>query len=563
MFQLVEDLSPDVEVEVHFYCEVCLLYYQEKPNRCTVCEKETECGEFYTFDVVKIIKFLFESRNLASMIDSTPQGDPLLIKDLQDGYVYKNLNSERGKYDVNLVLSTDGVRVRKGSSKELWLLMFSPVEVPPHARESYTYIIGVWHDKVKPRGNTFLKPFCRSLKAVENVGVNWKHPLTGHVHCSSIRITLLVADAPARAMCLNVMNFNSKNGCNICEITTQRVRPEPGKRRIRVYRYIENPVLRTKQRMHNDKGFSELSLLSSIDISQLVIPEFMHSVLLGVCRQIVSIWIEKPGAWSIANRLHEVDHLLSQIKHPSFVHRTKRSLQDRKLWKASDFYYFLLFESLVVLYDILPDVYYQHFILLVKSIFTLLKRGISDYDIKEAESICLFSNLLTSTLKETKRIISTNFFILHCVSNGLDLCHVTVHFHLKVSTAPLPKAVMQQIFLEIVNNIKIYQGVVVLRNISKGYGMEQSLHDVQPKVLGKKRQIEFSVHDTQFFGNEKPDIYSRAHIGYDLFTSEIYKVLNSANFHGLQKRANKLRLHSATGLTQHRMEKCAQTWIHQ
>ncbi|KAE8747085.1 hypothetical protein FOCC_FOCC006224 [Frankliniella occidentalis] len=414
ILQFVEDLAPDVEADVHFFCKICLQYFPEKPDVCDVCDKVTEIGEFYTFDIAKIIKFLFESRDLASLIDSMPETDPSLLKDIQDGYVYQNANTNRGKYDVNVVLATDGVKVRKGSSKELWLLMFTPVEVPPHLKDSYTFIIGVWYDKIKPRVNTFLKPLCKNVESVEIVGIEWKHPTTGEVHRSSVRITLIVADAPARAMCQNLMNHNAKYGCNLCEIRTTKTRRIPGKKRKRVYKYVEDIVLRTKDSMKNNateatrlgepvkgvKGFSELSILSSVDISLVVFPEFMHSVLLGVTRQVVTIWIECPGQWSIANSLDDIDFLLAQIKHPNFVH----------------------------------------------SAFPF--EGING-----------------------------------TVAKG---CHGT-----------------NFVGKEIVNNIKIYQGTVILRNISQGLGVEQSILNTEPTVLGGSKKIDLSLLDHQFFENKR------------------------------------------------------------
>lgn len=43
------------------------------------------------------------------------------------------------------------------------------------------------------------------------------------------------------------------------------------------------------------KGNTIFSTLSFIDLGTCVIPEYMHSVLLGVTRQFIDLWFNKKG----------------------------------------------------------------------------------------------------------------------------------------------------------------------------------------------------------------------------------------------------------------------------
>ena len=79
--------------------------------------------------------------------------------------------------------------------------------------------------------------------------------------------------------------------------------------------------------------------------------------------------------------------MLLKIKPPSNITRAPRSFHERAQWKASEWRNWLLFYSLFVLYGVLPQVYYNHFLLLVESIYILLSESISHADLGRAENL--------------------------------------------------------------------------------------------------------------------------------------------------------------------------------
>lgn len=111
---------------------------------------------------------------------------------------------------------------------------------------------------------------------------------------SKIIAPLFIADAPARAQIQNILNFNGKYGCNICEIKTKRCKPVFGKKIIRVYAFPQKQIkLRTAEKMEAQaerilierkqhikyiKGYSVVSVLPLLDLSTCVLPEYIHSV---------------------------------------------------------------------------------------------------------------------------------------------------------------------------------------------------------------------------------------------------------------------------------------------
>jgi hypothetical protein len=72
-----------------------------------------------------------------------------------------------------------------------------------------------------------------------------------------------------------------------------------------------------------------------------------------------------------------VDKRLLAITPPCSLSRTPRSLACLKFWKAHEWLAWLLYYSLIVLKDILPSAYYNHWAIMVDSVAILLSTDIS------------------------------------------------------------------------------------------------------------------------------------------------------------------------------------------
>lgn len=557
VLSFIESLAPPVPAVKHFYCEKCVYYHGESnAGRCAICEENT-FSHYYIFDIEALIKYFFESRNLADLIDSEAakraERNPKLVTDLKDGSVYKALNRKRNQYDVNIMLNSDGVRVRKGKS-ELWLAMFTIAELPIHLQRSFLTIIGVWYHPKKPDMRVFLKPLSESLQKLDKNGIEWTHPRTRLKHVSCVRLPLTVLDAPARAMVQNTKYFNSKYGCNLCEIKAQRSMPIPNRKAVRIYHYVQNPPLRNKERMLEQaeeavtkgkeqvkgvKGPSVLSIVPSVDISKCIVPEYLHSVLLGVTKQLVSLWCSS-GPWSLLKRITEIDAFLLTFKHPDFVHRSSRQLKSLKNWKASDFYYFLLFEALPALQGHLPDPYLQHFMLLVKSIFTLLKSSLKESVILDAELLLkLFVNQFMSLYGDRNLTYNVHqlLHLAECVRQfGPLFCFSA--FFCEDLNGMVSKRTHGTINIdaEIVNNIKLCQGIHMLESIVRGHhglNIPDQRYSEGEFLGGEVSKSLLSPENLLVLPDSNPIIYAKAKLGFDNYTSEIYKTLTSENFNVL------------------------------
>lgn len=403
LFQYIKQQALPCKAITHYCCKACQFYYgTSKQTLCSACNSDTGYIPFFEIDIISQVRYLFECKHLADVLDKAFQHrntDTSIITDVTDGSEYKRVNIGRKFYDISLILSTDGACIKKSSTASLWLTSFTIMEVPPQLRHFFIMCIGIWYADTKPDMNTFLRPLCLKLRSCSKEGgLTWSHPTTGVFYTSLIKAPLIVADAPARAMVLNMQNHNGKHGCHTCEIKTKKIRSsQAGKIRRRVYKFRSHGWrIRTKKRMltcgkHAEltnsiskgiKGRTIVHVLPSADESTIVFAEFMHLFCLGVIKQILTLWIEKSGEWNIKEHIDAIDDFLSKIKPPNTFGRLPRELKKRKFWKAYEHLYWALFYSLLAVKNYLPDKYFQHWMLLVIALNLLLqeKMHVSDLE---------------------------------------------------------------------------------------------------------------------------------------------------------------------------------------
>lgn len=423
MYSFIENHSALIDQVDFILCKICNTRKVKSDDKCSNCKAVTESETFYGFILEDFIKYLFEHRDLANVIDlnESKEKSSTDITDLQDGVEYIQIrNSLTGKYDLILMFSTDGVARCKSTNSGFWPLIVTIGNVPPESRKIFTFVIAMWCNTHKPKMNIFLKPFVESLKNINSQnGIQWTHPITKEKISSNVVSPLAIVDAPVRADLQGLVNHNGLFGCNICEQKREKNPNENEEKKCKSYfLYNANPSdLRTKESMscHVAKveqlkqaqknknkqidvcGVKYRSVLEEVpflDMSKFVCPEYMHSVLLGVVLHLTTLWFFIKGPWYIGDKVDQVDNFLMQIKPPDFLQRLPRSLKYLSKWKASELRSWLLFYSPLVLQKFGGTQYYQHWLLLVASIQILLSENISATNLDDAES------MLNSFLKD-------------------------------------------------------------------------------------------------------------------------------------------------------------------
>lgn len=407
LFQFVRNMAAKFTTIEHFYCDNadCMAYVGTQKSPCESCLDNSGVESFYEIDVAEQIKHMFMYRNLAEKLRTpTLDGNGGNVRDITDGteYIRANSRPHRGPFDLTLILNTDGISLSKSSKSSCWPLMFMIAELPEHLREAFIVVAGIWYSKkLNPLMNTYLMPFCVKFHKYYHKGITWINPTTKTRCRSKIVVPLIIADAPARAKIQNVVNFNGRYGCNTCEVKMKKCPAVENKRTTRSYPFCEDIKLRNGQRMMKQaekislnpnldtvkgvKGKSIISSLPCLDLGTCLPPEFMHSTLLGVGLQCLTLFFGSAGPWSVRKSAREIDSQLMKVRPPRcFSRMPRRILDNLKSLKANEIYNWILFYSCPLMQDYQNEKYFQHWLLFVESIFTLLQREIKQHELDRA-----------------------------------------------------------------------------------------------------------------------------------------------------------------------------------
>ena len=362
--------DPAVSSVAHFYCEVCQHYIGKDPDdgSCSHCgtsfntTTSAKRGNFFLAISLKdLLKDTLENHGI-DLIPKSIRHAHDNIKDLMDGKIYQKL-LKKGKLaedDLTLLWNCDGVPIFNSSNYSIWPLQFTINELPCIQRKENVMVAGLWFGPEKPRVDTFLKPFIDECCDLAQNPFEWKDR-QDTTHSSKVFSLVCSSDAIARPLLRNCKQFNGEYGCDWC-LHPGVVMPK-GRGFIRSYVYDEEQQVK---RTHNEfrdnavkavqsaspqngvKGLSMLFMLPLFNIVLGFVPDYMHSVLLGVCRQLMSLWLDTCNCmnpWYLGRKIAQLDSRLLCLKPPKEIVRTPRSLLTRKFWKASEWRAFLLFYS--------------------------------------------------------------------------------------------------------------------------------------------------------------------------------------------------------------------------
>lgn len=398
----------------HFYCKYCFSlvasFDGDRPDEimpCPHCQrpcniKRLDDNFFLTTSLVSQVEGLLNRPDISSQLSYKEDRQKVHennLEDIFDGLVYQELFNPGGPLhdttNLTYTFNTDGMPIFSSSKCSLWPIYLIINELPPKTRKENMILAGVWFGKCEPKMNLFLSKFVQEANKLAVDGVNWMDE--GLATNSKLYGVCCNVDAPAKALMQNVMQFNGYMGCGLCY--------HPGKAVDRVIKYPVN-VCEYEDREDEDmlsdmrtallqnrpfrgvKGPSPLINLTHFPIVWGFPPDFMHCVLLGVSRQLAELWFSDASTdhyiGSPAN-CNIISNCLKSMKTPSFVARTPRPVSERKFWKASEWYNWLLFFCLPCLTGILPPINFSHLCILVKAIHLLLQKSVSIDDVNEAD----------------------------------------------------------------------------------------------------------------------------------------------------------------------------------
>ena len=110
------------------------------------------------------------------------------------------------------------------------------------------------------------------------------------------------------------------------------------------------------------KGPSWLSTIPHYDLIRGTSIDYMHCVLLGVCKQVIKLWTQSKYHKElryIGNNTVDVNERLLAIKPPCEIQRTPRSFESLKYWKGKNICTYLLYSCRVTSYNMLIVIVYR------------------------------------------------------------------------------------------------------------------------------------------------------------------------------------------------------------
>ncbi|KAL7286328.1 hypothetical protein TKK_0019286 [Trichogramma kaykai] len=342
VMKFLNKIAPTQVIKRHRMCESCSNYLGEHNissdiTKCQNCNNEHVNGCFEEYDLKALLTQAFETQQLSHYIELHRQNrnnDPSVISDISSGTEYRFLeeNVLKGENDVVLLWSTDGFPIANNSNGQVWPIQVQIVNVPYESRYKFRFVCGVYYSREhKPNMNTFLRPMVNSFRSLFDPGFDLYDKQTNTFKHSILVAPIASLDAPVRAVVQNIMQYNGAYGCTFCEHPGMK-----GHKPTTVYPTLDfSPIVRTKERMleqarravsdnlehaHGVKGPSITALIPFFCPATSFVPDYLHSVLLGVCRMLLSLWFDtKYHAcdWYVQkNHRNEIDDKLQAIFPP-------------------------------------------------------------------------------------------------------------------------------------------------------------------------------------------------------------------------------------------------------
>ena len=144
----------------------------------------------------------------------------------------------------------------------------------------------------------------------------------------------------------------------------------------------------------------------------------MHSVLEGVIKNFFNYWFSSSYSseiFSLKSRVEEIDCRLLNIRPPSFIQYSPRSIKEQANWRAKEYLYFILYYSIPLFRGIMKEEYFNNLIKLVVFLEFLLDRRICK------KNLNLYQLLIQNFVSELSELYKPSIML----SGVHELLHLT------------------------------------------------------------------------------------------------------------------------------------------
>ena len=396
-------------IKKHYYCQNCFSELEGENGQCPTCHQDLSPDDqsssfFLTMPIASQLETILEQPDLYTSLANAQQVPVRQegLADITQGELYKQFQQQvpnrDGAMHLTVTINTDGVRVWRSNHYDIWPVYLCINELPQHERFITKNIMmpALWKGSKKPSMLTFLKPLYHELKTLEKGVV-----LSTHRGQQEVKVFLLAGtfDLPARAMILNMTQYNGAFSCHRCLHPGERLTTGsrgPGTNTFPYREYDQRSDLAVKESgktaaetQNIQQGIKGPSILSYLHIYSYVhgtAVDAMHGGFLGLSRQMLQLLFGekyKNEVFSCLENVAKFDERLKNIRPPRSVKRMPRSLEDLNHFKASEYAMIIMMYTPVFL-GVLPDNLMRHLCHLSNVLFRLYKAKVTDQDLESA-----------------------------------------------------------------------------------------------------------------------------------------------------------------------------------
>lgn len=375
-----------------------------------------------------------------------------MITDVDDGLLFKKICQKNPHLKVlAFTLSVDGANVFRSSNCSMWPVQFYLNFLPPNIRYLANNIITstIYYGRKKPDMTNLLFTVATEFDELKEKLITIYR---NDEFWNFLPVVIeFVFDLPARAEVQNFKGPTGKFGCPNCYHPGIPVKNLSNSNNNTSIRYINQETI-LELRTHNQtvqlahrvsteslrnqeekdsingvKGNSALLLFDDVDLINSVPTDFMHCILLGVMKDLISIWLgmrripvppyrDYKISTTSARKLLE-QRILNMKPHVTF-NRKPRSIFEIANFKATELMYLMWYYLRYALVGILPTRLIKNFEKLSASTYILCKKEINRNELRRATAML---NEFSSEFQEIygKGAVTMNVHLLN-------------HFHIMV-----------------------------------------------------------------------------------------------------------------------------------
>lgn len=409
-YKIKKVIQSGYKTEFHIQCAKCQNYSVTTSTKsqiaCEFCSNNIKASDSNYFVYIPIKQQLLKSINenfeqiQSSQANNT---ESTVISDVHDSIQHKRI---QGKYKNAMVLSlaafTDGIVMHKSSSRSVWVIQIAQNFLHPKIRyiPKNILVVGLHHGLKKPEMKDFFSPLLKELKSIQRDG--------GFFVTKNVEKILVVpiilqccCDLPAKAEVQCMVNFNGRMACGYCLHPGEAIKSKTSNSYVRYIRTEQPSQIRKHEHMldiyknlksKNSFGVKSISCMVGAKHFDLINGfgiDYMHSTLLGVQRNLLSLWLDstnhKEQFYINPKNQAILDQRITNICPTCDISRKPKKIADRAKYKANEYRSLLLYYLTYSLNGLLPKRYIEHFKLLSSSIYMLLEERISSDNIDCAE----------------------------------------------------------------------------------------------------------------------------------------------------------------------------------